>query len=96
MIDRNPMCISLFLFLFFFVLFCCCCFFLSFIFSSGGHHVQQSGLNNFGRGSPKKHSCEIIEKSVQQCQKRSLLKQNCNVCMLTFMENQPLLWLLKA
>ena len=32
-------------------------------------------MRNFSRGSPKKHSCEIIEKSVQQCQRRSLLKQ---------------------
>ena len=48
------------------------------------------------RGSPKEHSCEIIEKSVQQCQRRSLLKQKLQCMHVTFMENQPLLWRLKA
>ena len=34
-------------------------------FSAGGHFVQWSGmiLNNFLRGSPKGHFCEIILKS---------------------------------
>ena len=36
--------------------------------------AEQDGLSNFGRGSPKEHSDEIIEKSIQQCQGRSLLK----------------------
>ena len=76
-----------------------CLSFFSFIFSSGSHLVQQSrtvSLSNFGRGSPKEHSCKIIEKSVQQCQ-RSLLKQKLQCMHVTFMENQPaLFWRLKA
>ena len=34
--------------------------------------AEQDGLSSFGRGSSKEYSREIIEKSVQQCQ-RSLL-----------------------
>ena len=33
-------------------------------YSPGGHFVQWSGLNNFGRGLPKKHVCAIIPKSI--------------------------------
>ena len=36
--------------------------------------AEQDGLSNFGRGPPKEHSCEIIEKAIQQCPRRSLLK----------------------
>ena len=39
------------------------------IFSSGGHCICSSelkGLSNFGRGSPKEHSCEIISKSIHR------------------------------
>ena len=44
--------------------------------------AEQDGLSNFGRGSPKEHSCEIIEKSIQQYQGRSIFKVNntMNAC----------------
>ena len=48
------------------------------IFSPGGHLVQweQKGLSNFGRQSPKEHSCTIISKSMHwlRSRRRSRLK----------------------
>ena len=43
-----------------------------------------SGLNNFGRGSPKEHFCEIISKSVQQFQGRCRLKQKLTTYAYSF------------
>ena len=63
---------QLFFFFFYFWLWCPPC------------SAEQDGLSNFGRGSHKKHSCEIIEKSVQQCQRRSLLKQKSQCMHVNF------------
>ena len=41
-------------------------------------------MSNYGRGQPKEHSCEIIEKSVQQCQRRNLLKQKLQCMHVNF------------
>ena len=56
------------------------------MFSSGSPpcSAEQDGFSNFGRGSPKEHFCEIIEKSVQQCQRRSLLKQKLQYMHVNF------------
>ena len=79
-------CFLFFCFLFFF----CCCFFLFFLFflfvflALVGTLFSRAGrFEQFGRGSPKEHSCEIIEKSVEQFQ-RSLLKQKLQFMHVNF------------
>ena len=37
--------------------------------------MEQNGLSNFGKGSPKEPSCKIISKSVLPFWRRSRLKQ---------------------
>ena len=36
--------------------------------------MEQNGLSNFGRGSPKEPSCKIISKSLNWLRRRSRLK----------------------
>ena len=44
-------------------------------FISGSHLVPLSGtVSNVGRGSPKKHSCEIISKSIHWLRRRRRFK----------------------
>ena len=38
--------------------------------------MERNGLSNFGRQSPKEHSCEIISKSVHQFQNLVLEKKS--------------------
>ena len=64
--------------------------FFSFIFSSGGHLVQQR--RTVWAILVEDHPRNILVKLLKNLSS----SVRGNVCMLTFMENQPLLWLLKA
>ena len=47
--------------------------------------TNQDGLNNLGRGSPTKHSCQVILKSVQCFMTRTFLKFSIKI----YRENKP-------
>ena len=53
-----------------------CCLKIFSILGSGGHFVQRSrtDFNSFGKGSPKKHFCEIILISNHWCRRKCHLK----------------------
>ena len=90
-LDRSkiPLCLSFFFFCFFFFLLLLLLLPLALtaiLFSRAGR------FEHFGRGSPKEPSCEIIETSVQQCQRWSLLKQKLQCMHVNFYgKSAPLL-----